>query len=96
MTDTPRDKAIWSEAYHKGYETGYAKARATLDVERLRRAIYVVSVRHDWENRVDREDRTQEIADAYALVPPLLAGSDSDGISTPHGFRLSDEEPHDA
>ncbi len=39
-----------------------------LDVERLRKAIYTVSVRHDWERVTDREDRTEEIAAAYAAL----------------------------
>lgn len=46
--------------------------QAGLDVERLRDAIYAVSVRHDWEHTTDREDRTEEIAAEYAALsqPP--------------------------
>jgi hypothetical protein len=43
-----------------------------LDVERLRRAIYTVSVRHDWANTVDTEDRTEEIAREYAALATEL------------------------
>jgi hypothetical protein len=39
-----------------------------LDVERLRQAIYTVSVRHDWANTTDTEDRTEEIAAEYARL----------------------------
>jgi hypothetical protein len=39
-----------------------------LDVERLRKAIYTVSVRHDWANTIDTEDRTGEIAAEYARL----------------------------
>ena len=42
---------------------------AALDVERLRDAIYAISVRHDWEHTTDREDRTEEIAAEYARLP---------------------------
>ena len=42
---------------------------ASIDVERLRRAVHVVSVRHDWAHVVDTEDRTQEIVDAYEADP---------------------------
>jgi hypothetical protein len=37
-----------------------------LDVGALRQAIYTVSVRHDWANTTDTEDRTEEIAAEYA------------------------------
>jgi hypothetical protein len=51
-----------------------AVARAeALDVERLRRAIYAVSVRHDWANTNDTEDRTEEIAAEYAADPAEAA-----------------------
>ncbi len=40
-------------------------AAPSLDVPALRRAIYGVSVAHDWEHTTDREDRTEEIAAAY-------------------------------
>lgn len=40
-----------------------------LSVDKLRRAIGIVSVRHDWEHTTDREDRTEEIAVEYALQP---------------------------
>ncbi len=43
-------------------------AREGLDVKRLRSAIYVVSVRHDWANTVDTDDRTEEIAREYRLL----------------------------
>jgi hypothetical protein len=39
-----------------------------LDVERLRQAIYTVSIRHDWANTNDTEDRTEEIAEEYARL----------------------------
>jgi len=42
---------------------------STLDVERLREAIYAISVRHEWANYVDSEDRTEEIAAEYAALP---------------------------
>ena len=42
-----------------------AQPAPTLDRERLARAIYAVSVRHDWAHTTDTEDRTDEIADAY-------------------------------
>jgi hypothetical protein len=41
---------------------------AGLDVERLRQAIYAISVRYDWEHTTDREDRTEEIAAEYAAL----------------------------
>jgi hypothetical protein len=41
---------------------------AALDVERLARAIYAISIRHDWANTTDREDRTEEIAAEYARL----------------------------
>ena len=43
-------------------------AAPALDVERLRDAIYAVSVRHDWANTTDTEDRTEEIAREYATL----------------------------
>jgi hypothetical protein len=41
---------------------------AALDVERLARAIYAISIRHDWEHTTDRDDRTEEIAAEYARL----------------------------
>jgi hypothetical protein len=41
---------------------------AGLDVERLRQAIYAISVRYDWEHTTDREDRTEEIVAEYAAL----------------------------
>lgn len=43
-------------------------SESELDVERLRQAIYTVSVRHDWANTNDTEDRTEEIAEEYARL----------------------------
>lgn len=40
----------------------------SLDVETLGAAIYEVSVRHDWANTLDTEDRTEEIAAEYARL----------------------------
>lgn len=54
-------------AYRAGFEDGEAFGRfhATADRARLREAILIVSVRHDWANTEDTEDRTEEIATAY-------------------------------
>lgn len=41
-----------------------------IDEDRLRRAIYAVSQRHDWEHSVDREDRTAEIIAEYTKAVP--------------------------
>ena len=52
-------------------------APAEPDVERLREAIYTVSVRHDWANMTDTEDRTEEIAREYvALAQPAAPAED--------------------
>ena len=47
---------------------GSAATASPLDVDRLRWAIYNVSLRHDWANTVDTEDRTEEIAAEYAAL----------------------------
>lgn len=44
-----------------------------LDVEWLRAAIYEVSVRHDWANTLDTEDRTEEIAAEYERIADSFA-----------------------
>ena len=36
-----------------------------LDVDKLRRAIFIVSLAHDWANTFDGVDRTAEIAENY-------------------------------
>jgi len=57
VEDADRDRALAAE---------WSGPLAALDVDALRRALYTVSQRHDWEHVEDREDRTQEIADEYA------------------------------
>lgn len=52
--------------FEAGVAEGKRLAAEELDVERLRAAIYAVSVRHDWANTTDTEDRTEEIAREYA------------------------------
>jgi hypothetical protein len=42
------------------------EATPRIDVDALRHAIYAVSLRHDWANTTDTEDRTEEIAAEYA------------------------------
>jgi hypothetical protein len=47
-----------------------------IDVDALRHAIYAVSLRHDWANTTDTEDRTEEIAAEYAARASVPAGPD--------------------
>jgi len=52
-------------ATYRAYVSMIEAEAGTIDVERLRDAIYAVSVRHDWANTTDVEDRTEEIAALY-------------------------------
>jgi hypothetical protein len=47
---------------------GERPAAPRLDVNALRLAIHIVSLRHDWEHTTDREDRAGEIAAEYTLL----------------------------
>lgn len=53
-----------------------------LDVEALRKAIYTISVRHDWEHTTDRADRTEEIAVEYDRLSQALGSQGEEAMTT--------------
>lgn len=63
------------ELARRGYAVQPTAPDLRLDVEWLREAIYIVSVRHAWATNADTGDRTEEIAAEYARIARAYAAT---------------------
>lgn len=84
--DEPHEDWIHSPVCSEMFRWWWAARPRAIEVERLREAIYAISVRHDWANTVDTEDRTEEIAAEYAQAwrEPNHEFAPALGGQTPH------------